>query len=201
MNSQAEFDRLVIPLSESLYGAAMRLTRDPSDAEDLVQDTMVRSFRFWDTFQVGTNVKSWLLTILRNTFINGYHRRARERSFAASVDGLSQSMGEAVAVGRHGDYGQPMNGDDLIDRSITVEAIHAALEQLQPDYRLAVSLCDLEGWSYREIADALEIPIGTVMSRIHRGRKALHGLLYGYACEAGLVDESDDGTVASVFAA
>lgn len=183
-----EFERTALPLLDNLYGAAMRLTRDPAEAEDLVQDSMVRAYRFWDTFQRGTNIKAWLFTILRNTFINGYHRRGRARSFQSDVDAQMQALGPAVAVANS--TSQPPGPEEVVSGQITLVRIREALDALPPDYRLAVTLADLEGLSYKEIADIMQCPIGTVMSRIYRGRKALHKLLYEHAREIGIVDES-----------
>jgi RNA polymerase sigma-70 factor (ECF subfamily) len=183
-----EFERTALPLLDNLYGAAMRLTRDPVEAEDLVQDSMVRAYRFWDTFQRGTNIKAWLFTILRNTFINGYHRRGRARTFKSEVDAQMNALGPAVAVANS--TSQPPGPEEVVSGQITLARIREALDALPPDYRLAVTLADLEGLSYKEIADIMECPIGTVMSRIYRGRKALHKLLYEHAREIGIVDEA-----------
>jgi RNA polymerase sigma-70 factor (ECF subfamily) len=182
-----EFERTALPLLDNLHGAAMRLTRDPAEAEDLVQDSMVRAYRFWDTFQRGTNIKAWLFTILRNTFINGYHRRGRARSFKSDIDAQMHALGPAVALANS--TSQPPGPEEVVSGQLTLTRIREALDALPPDYRLAVTLADLEGLSYKEIADIMECPIGTVMSRIYRGRKALHKLLYEHAREIGIVDE------------
>ncbi len=187
--ARQEFERTALPLLDNLYGAAMRLTRDPAEAEDLVQDSMVRAYRFWDTFQRGTNIKAWLFTILRNTFINGYHRRGRARSFQSDVNAQMASLGPAVAVANSTSH--PPGPEEVVSKQVTNERIREALDSLPSDYRLAVTLADLEGMSYKEIADIMECPIGTVMSRIYRGRKLLHKLLYEHAREIGIVDEHD----------
>ncbi len=181
------FESEVLPLQENLYGAAMRLTRDPSEAEDLVQDSLVRAFRFWDTYQRGSNVKAWLFTILRNTFINGYHRKGRARSFHADVTAQMGSLGSTVALANS--TSQPPGPEEVARGRATRVKIREALDALPPDYRLAVELADLEGLSYKEIAEIMECPVGTVMSRIYRGRKALHKLLFGHAVELGIVQE------------
>jgi len=185
--ARQDFEHSALPLLDNLYGAAMRLTRDPAEAEDLVQDSMVRAYRFWDTFQRGTNIKAWLFTILRNTFINGYHRKGRARSFHADVNAQMSSLGPRVALANS--TSQPAGPEEVVLGQITQAKIREALDALPPDYRLAVTLADLEGLSYKEIADIMECPIGTVMSRIYRGRKALHKLLYEHAREIGFVDE------------
>ena len=187
--ARREFERNALPLLDNLYGAAMGLTRDPAEAEDLVQDSMVRAFRFWDSFKPGTNIKAWMFTILRNTFINGYHRRGRRRKMQRDVKSQMRSVGPTVAVGHSSS--QPPGPEEAVLAKITNARIKEALDSLPPDYRLAVVLADLEGLSYKEIADVMECPVGTVMSRIYRGRKALHKLLYDHALEVGIVDEDD----------
>jgi RNA polymerase sigma-70 factor (ECF subfamily) len=187
--ARREFEATALPLINNLYGAAMRLTRDPAEAEDLVQDSMVRAFRFWSTFQQGTNIKAWMFTILRNTFINGYHRRGRKRDFQNDVNSQMRSLGPTVALANS--TSQPPGPEEAVSSEITQMRIREALDSLPPDYRLAVTLADLEGLSYKEIAEVMECPIGTVMSRIYRGRKILHKLLYEHAREIGMVDESD----------
>lgn len=187
--ARQEFERTALPLLDNLHGAAMRLTRDAAEAEDLVQDAMVRAYRFWDTFQRGTNIKAWLFTILRNTFINGYHRKGRARTFQTDVSAQVGALGPSVALANSTSH--PPEPEEVVSGQATHARIREALDALPPDYRLAVTLADLEGLSYKEIADIMECPIGTVMSRIYRGRKRLHELLYEHARELGYVDESD----------
>lgn len=187
--ARREFEQSALPLLDNLYGAAMRLTRDPAEAEDLVQDSMVRAYRFWDTFKRGTNIKAWLFTILRNTFINGYHRRGRARSFHSDVNAQMRSLGPTVALANS--TSQPPGPEEVVSTQITTARIREALDSLPPDYRIAVTLADLEGLSYKEIAEAMDCPIGTVMSRIYRGRKILHKLLYDHAREIGIIEEGD----------
>jgi RNA polymerase sigma-70 factor (ECF subfamily) len=187
--ARREFEQTALPLINNLYGAAMRLTRDPAEAEDLVQDSMVRAFRFWSTFQQGTNIKAWMFTILRNTFINGYHRRGRTRNFQNDVNSQMRSLGPTVAVANS--TSQPPGPEEAVSSEITQRRIREALDSLPPDYRLAVTLADLEGLSYKEIAEVMDCPIGTVMSRIYRGRKILHKLLYDHAREIGVVADGD----------
>jgi RNA polymerase sigma-70 factor (ECF subfamily) len=190
-----QFETQVLPLYDNLYGAAMRLTRDVAESEDLVQDSLVRAFRFWDSFQQGTNLKAWLFTILRNTFINGYHRKGRARAFQSDVNAQMLSLGSAVAVANFAS--EPPGPEEVMSGEVTIRRIREALDLLPPDYRLAVMLADLEGLSYKEIAEQLECPIGTVMSRIYRGRKILHGLLRSHAIESGLIAEDEPETRAS----
>ena len=182
--AQREFEATAMPLYDNLYGSAMRLTRDPDEAADLVQDTMIRAFRFWGTYQQGTNIKAWMFTILKNTFINGYHRRGRKRDFQNDVNSQMRSLGPTVAVANSNS--QPPGPDEAVSLEVTQTRIREALDALPPDYRLAVTLADLEGLSYKEIADVMDCPIGTVMSRIYRGRKILHRLLHDHALELGM---------------
>lgn len=183
-----EFNATALPLYANLYGAAMRLTRDPAEAEDLVQDTIVRAMRFWNTFEQGTNIKAWMFTILRNTFINGYHRRGRKRDFQNDVNSQLRSLGPTVALANS--TSQPPGPEEAVSAEVTQMRIREALDSLPPDYRLAVTLADLEGLHYKEIAEIMECPIGTVMSRIYRGRKILHKLLLDHARSLGMVDET-----------
>lgn len=191
-SDRRRFENDALPLHDNLYGAAMRLTRDPDEAADLVQDTFVRAFRFWETFKQGTNLKAWMFTILRNTFINGYHKRGRARSFEHAMNGEVQSAGEHAAVGYS--HAQPPGPEESLALQSTQEAIREALDQLPADYRRVIELADLEGLSYKEIAEATEAPIGTVMSRIYRARRQLHALLYDHARALEIVsDEVEPG--------
>jgi RNA polymerase sigma-70 factor (ECF subfamily) len=189
MITALDFEATVPPLRSQLRGAAMRLTRDPEQADDLVQDTMVRAFRYWHTFQQGTNVKAWMFTILRNTFISGYHRAGRRQDFENDVTAQMHSLGPALAI--VSTEPEP-DAEEAIAVERTRSRIREALDSLPVDYRQAVTLADIEGLSYKEIADAMECPIGTVMSRLYRGRKILHGLLHEHATEIGIVRDGDD---------
>ncbi|MFZ6179769.1 sigma-70 family RNA polymerase sigma factor [Nannocystis pusilla] len=178
------FESTVLGHVDSLFGAALRLTRSRAEAEDLVQETLVRAYRFWASFRPGSSVRAWVFTILRNTFITRYHRQGRERALA---EGLEQ---EFAAVGE-GPIAAPPSPEAATSQLHLREEIDAALQRLPPDYRMAVVLADIEGLSYKEIAEAMECPIGTVMSRIHRGRRQLHSLLYRHAVDAGLAEEPE----------
>jgi RNA polymerase sigma-70 factor (ECF subfamily) len=181
------FEALALPLGDSLYGAAMRLTRDPAEAEDLVQDSFVRAFRFWDTFDEGSNIKAWMFTILRNTFINGYHRRGRQREFHDSVSSQMRSLGSSVAVANS--TSQPPGPEEAVCAAMTQQMIRNALALLPANYRDAVAYVDLDGLSLKEIAEIMDCPIGTIMSRIYRGRKLLHKILHAHAAEIELLSE------------
>jgi RNA polymerase sigma-70 factor (ECF subfamily) len=188
-NDRRVFERQVMPLRSNLYGAAMKLTRDPSDADDLVQDTLLRAWRFWASFTQGTDLKAWLFTVLRNTFINGYHKAGRRRDFANAVNNDMRSLGTETAVCHS--CASPPGPEDAVAAEAQRVLIREALDSLPADYRSAVSYADLDGLSYKEIAAAMECPIGTVMSRIYRGRRMLAGLLHAHAVEIGLASESD----------
>jgi RNA polymerase sigma-70 factor (ECF subfamily) len=178
------FERDVIPLLPSLYGAAMRLTRNPADAEDLIQDTYLRAFRGFAGFKEGTNLKAWLYRILTNSFINTYRKRQREPQ---TVDG-PDDIDEWYLFDRLG--AQSVQGSaesEVLDR-MPDEDVKRALESIPENFRMAVLLADVEGFSYKEIAEITDVPIGTVMSRLHRGRKALEKALWDTAKERGLVD-------------
>jgi RNA polymerase sigma-70 factor (ECF subfamily) len=189
MADQATFVEQATPLMDGLYGAALRMTRNPSDAEDLVQETYLKAYRAFAGFQEGTNLKAWLYRILTNTFINTYRAKKRrpDESDLDEVEDLYlyRRLGglEAAAVGRSAE-------DELFDHVTDVE-VKEALESLPEQFRVAVLLADVEGFSYKEIAEILDIPIGTVMSRLHRGRKGLQKRLYEYAVERGLVSLDD----------
>jgi len=156
----------------------------------LVQDTFVRAYRFWHTFKTGTSIKAWLFTILRNTFINRYHRGNRRRSARHDLEAQLKSLGSDAAIGR---TTQQLPGPETaVTQRITRDRINAALESVPEDYRMAVMLADLEGLAYKEIADIMDCPIGTVMSRIYRGRRLLAKLLKDHAVEMGLLDPEEN---------
>lgn len=191
MNETArrDFERSALPLLDNMYGAALRLTRDAAEAEDLVQDTMVRAYRFWDKYKSGTNLKAWMFTILRNTFITRYHKRNRTRDLASEVESQLESLGPGVAVASPGSA--PQLPDEAMSSRIEQSRILEALDSLPEDYRTAVTLADLQGLAYKEIAEIMGCPVGTVMSRIYRGRKILYKLLLDLATETGRVAEGE----------
>jgi len=188
MADQATFVEDAMEFMPSLYSAALRMTRNPADAEDLVQETYLKAYRGFGGFQEGTNLKAWLYRILTNTFINQYRakkRRPDERELDEVEDlYLYRRLGglEAARAGRSAE-------DELMDFFTDAE-VKEALESLPEQFRMAVLLADVEGFSYKEIAEILDIPIGTVMSRLHRGRKALQKQLYEFATERGLAPRS-----------
>ena len=195
MADQADFADQAMPLMSGLYAAAMRLTHNPSDAEDLVQDTYLRAYRGFGGFQAGTNLKAWLYKILTNTFINTYRAKQRRVQQVELDDvpdaSLYRRMGglETVALGRTPEA-------EVLD-AMPDDEVKNALESLPEQFRLAVILCDIEEFSYKEIAEILDVPIGTVMSRIHRGRKMLQEKLWEYAAERGLIPDVERPTAAA----
>jgi RNA polymerase sigma-70 factor (ECF subfamily) len=177
------FERDVLPLLPSLYGAALRMTRNPADAEDLVQETYLRAFRGFAGFQEGTNLKAWLYRILTNSFINTYRKKQRQPQ---TVDG-PDDIDEWYLFDRLGARNVESSAEDEVLESLPDDDVKAALESLPENFRLPVLLADVEGFSYKEIAEIMDTPIGTVMSRLHRGRKALEKALWETARERGLV--------------
>ena len=185
MAEQARFAEDTEQFMGSLYSAALRMTRNPSDAEDLVQETYLKAYRAYDSFKAGTNLKARLYRILTNTFINAYRARRRhpEETALEEVEDfyLFHRLGglEAAAAGRSAE-------DEVLD-SMTDEEVKQAIESLPEAFRMAVLLADVEGFSYKEIAEIMDVPIGTVMSRLHRGRRALQKALHEYGMARGLV--------------
>ena len=175
----------------ALYSAALRMTRNPSDAEDLVQETYLKAYRGFGGFQEGTNLRAWLYRILTNTFINTYRAKKRRPEESELDEGedlyLYRRLGglEAAAASRSAE-------DELMDMFTDAE-VKEAIEALPEQFRLAVLLADVEGFSYKEISEILDTPIGTVMSRLHRGRKSLQKRLYDYAAQRGLTDGPRSG--------
>ena len=182
------FAELAMEHMPGLYTAALRLTRNPSDAEDLVQETFLKAYRAYDRFEEGTNLKAWLYKILTNTFINTY-RAAKRRPEKADVEDIE----DLYLYHRLGDLplGAGRSAEEELLEHITDDEVKNAIESLPEVFRIAVLLADVEGFSYKEIADITEVPIGTVMSRIHRGRRALQKALSDFAAERGLVGTTD----------
>ena len=177
------------PYLDALYATALRLTRSQVDAEDLVQDTLVRAYRFYDRFEAGTNFKAWLLRIQMNTFVNRYRRNARERRV---FDGpMATPVGEGV-MSRASMRGLTDPVGDA-QRKLIGREIARAFDELSEDARAMVLLADVEELSYKEIAETVGCPIGTVMSRLHRARKQLQLSLQAQAVQLGIIDEDDGG--------
>jgi RNA polymerase sigma-70 factor (ECF subfamily) len=176
------FEQAALVHLDALYGTGLRMTRDPRDAEDLVQDTMLAAYRFFNKFEPGTNCKAWLFKILTNTFINKYRKRVREREVREIIDQdeTPSLMSEDVAEASR-------DPERLMVGALLSDDVKKALDSIPYDYRLAVVLCDLEEFSYKEIADIMDCPVGTVMSRLHRGRRLLQKQLRDYAIREGIV--------------
>ncbi|MFA7497285.1 MAG: sigma-70 family RNA polymerase sigma factor [Leucobacter sp.] len=179
---EARFADEALPLLDQLYGAAMKMTRNPQDAQDLVQETFLKSYAAFASFQEGTNLKAWLYRIMTNSYINTYRKRQRE-PFLGAVEELEDwQLGGAESTTAMSARSAEAEAIDRTPASVVTDAINA----LPEDFRIAVYLADVEGFSYQEIADIAEIPIGTVMSRLHRGRARLRKTLGEYAREQGV---------------
>jgi RNA polymerase sigma-70 factor (ECF subfamily) len=187
--SREEFEAEALQHLDALYASALRFTRDPRDAEDLVQDAFLRACRFLDKFEPGTNMKAWLFRILANTFINKYRRTTRERSL---VDGPER---EQVTDQLHSpDAAERAENPEraMLDRLVS-EDVLAAIDAVPIDFRMVVILSDIHDFSYKEIADILDVPVGTVMSRLYRGRRNLQAALAGHAAALGILPEPPAG--------
>jgi RNA polymerase sigma-70 factor (ECF subfamily) len=177
------FERDVLPHLDVLYRVALRMSGEPANAEDLVQDTILKAFRAWGSFRQGTNARGWLLTILRNTFINEYRRRRR----APALVDIDVAEPRALV---HEQGGQDPEGaffHELVD-----DRILAAIDALPEEFREVVVLSDIEGLAYAQIAETLAVPVGTVKSRLSRARRQLQGVLMDYAIEAGILGPGKD---------
>jgi RNA polymerase sigma-70 factor, ECF subfamily len=185
MADQATFAEQAMPLMSSLYSGALRMTRNPADADDLVQETYLRAFRGFGGFQEGTNLKAWMYRILTNTYINSYRAKQR-RPDETDLDEV-EDLYLYRRLGSMETAAASMSAEEQFLDLFTDDEVKQALEDLPDNFRLPVLLADVEGFAYKEIAEMLDIPIGTVMSRLHRGRKGLEKRLHDYVVEHNLI--------------
>jgi len=176
-----EFQQEAVPHMDILYNYALRMTSNPDDAHDLVQETFLKAYRFWDKYEKGTNIRAWLFRILKNTYINRYRKEIKEPNTVDYAD---------IQNFYHTIRNQSTDPNDLQEKifgGLLEDEVARALESLPEDFRTVVILCDIEGLTYDEIAEFVDCPIGTVRSRLHRGRKMLSVTLFDYAKKRGLV--------------
>lgn len=179
VQKQEDFEDEIIPHLDAMYNFALRLTSDPNDAEDLVQDTIVKAFRFFSSYEKGTNAKAWLFRILKNSYINNYRKKSKQPN-QVDYDEVS-SFYETIRADRT----DTSDLEDRMFRELIDDDISNALEELPEDFRTVVLLCDVEDFTYEEIANMLDVPIGTIRSRLHRGRNLLKAQLMDYAEKRG----------------
>ncbi|MFP8489697.1 sigma-70 family RNA polymerase sigma factor [Gracilimonas sp. Q87] len=180
---QKDFDEEIIPHMDALYNFALRLTTDPNDAEDLVQDTIVKAYRFFSSYEKGTNAKAWMFRILKNSFINNYRKTSKKPS-QVDYDEVSPYY-ESIRAERT----ETSDLESLMFREMMDDDLSNALTRLPEDFRTVVLLCDVEGYTYEEIANMLDVPIGTIRSRLHRGRNLLKTELLEYAKKRGFTGD------------
>jgi len=182
---ESRFETEALPLLPGLYSAAYRLTRNAADAEDLVQETFLRAYRGFHQFEQGTNIKAWLYRILMNTFINEYRKKQRQPQTVSEDE-----VPDWYLYSKMAESGAEPSAETSVIESLPDEEVQEALSSLPEQFRMAVLLADVEGFSYKEIADIMGVPNGTVMSRLHRGRKALEKRLWDVVRSRGLVKDA-----------
>ena len=188
VTTREDFTHDAMQHAPQLFSTAMRMTRNRSDAEDLVQETFIKAWRSFATYQQGTNLRAWLFRIMTNTYINKYNAQQRKPTETELDD-----VEELFLYKRLGAVDQSQLSQSAEDQMLSLftdDEVKKALEELPDQFRIPVLMSDVEGFSYKEIAEILEVPLGTVMSRLHRGRKAMQKMLYEYAKERGLINEA-----------
>lgn len=185
--SRAAFEKEALEHLDALYGTALRMTAKAEEAEDLVQDTYLRALRFYKKFQPGTNLKAWMFRMMVNLFINRYRRNRRGREIHEGIEryDVAERMVPPEQLAR---TGAP---EEFFFEKLFSDDVVAAIEELPRDFKMVVLLADVNDFSYAQIADILGIPVGTVMSRLHRGRKLLRAALYSFALEEGYIKPDD----------
>jgi RNA polymerase sigma-70 factor, ECF subfamily len=179
IRKQEDFNEEIIPHLDALYNFGLRLTSDPNDAEDLVQDTIVKAYRFFSSYEKGTNAKAWLFRILKNSYINNYRKKSKKPQ-EVDYDEVS-TFYETIRAERT----DTSDLEDKMFRELIDDDISRALDEIPEDFRTVVLLCDVEDFTYEEIANMLDVPIGTIRSRLHRGRNLLKAQLMDYATKRG----------------
>ena len=190
MADRSTFAERAMEYAPQLYSAALRMTRNAADAEDLVQETMMRGYRSFETFEEGTNLRAWLYRILTNAFINRYRSKQRRPIETDLADVEDLYLYKRVTTLENAAV--TLSAEDQFLDLFTDDEVKSAVEDLPDTFKLPVILADVEGFAYKEIAEMLDIPVGTVMSRLHRGRKAMQKQLYEYAQARGLVEDHRD---------
>jgi len=183
LKKQEDFNDEIIPHLDALYNFGLRLTADPNDAEDLVQDTIVKAYRFFSSYEKGTNAKAWLFRILKNSYINNYRKKSKKPS-EVDYDEVA-SFYESIRAERT----ETSDLEDKMFRDLIDDDLSEALNSIPEDFRTVVLLCDVEDFTYEEIANMLDVPIGTIRSRLHRGRNLLKAQLMEYAEKRGYTDD------------
>ena len=180
------FHREALPHLDPLYGTALKLTKDEQEAEDLVQETMLKAFRYFDKYENGTNCKAWLFKIMHNTFINRYRKSKKRKEYLVDDENY-RSLEERAEASEQHPFVEEIDDEEQMYFKFFSDEVSKALEQVPVDFRMVVLLADLQDFAYKEIAEIMDTPVGTVMSRLHRGRKALHKALATYASTHGLI--------------
>ncbi len=188
MTPQEDFTHDAMQYAPQLFSTAMRMTRNRNNAEDLVQETFIKAWRSFATYQQGTNLRAWLFRIMTNTYINKYNAQQRKPTETELDDVEELFLYKRLGAVDQSQLSQ--SAEDQMLSMFTDDEVKNALEELPDQFRIPVLMSDVEGFSYKEIAEILEIPLGTVMSRLHRGRKSMQKMLYEYAKKRGLINEA-----------